>query len=163
MKKAILTLGTLFFLLMTMPSNAQKISKEEKSKIEKIQKNPASKVEKRGIATPDHFHKEVAERSIDSPESANIDSKTKIKSIPSHLYFNNAAFQIKSNQNGFEIYEKDSSNAYAKLSPTPKEGLYRYTSSTINGAAHFDAKGNLILKYLDNDTGKMKEIQFKSN
>lgn len=165
MKKTMLFIGVLFFLLLTIPSNAQKTIEKQKSKtkIEKIQKNPATKTEEKGIATPDHWHIKTAEKSIDSPESANIDSKTRIKTIPSHLYFNNAAFQIKSNKNGFELYEKGSSSVYANLVPTQKEGLYRYTSSTKNGAAHFDKKGNLILKYLDNDTGKTKEIQFQSN
>ncbi|WP_310992399.1 hypothetical protein [Aequorivita marina] len=149
MKKAILFSGVLFFLLTTMPSYAQKTAKKQKSKtkIEKIQKVPATKTENKGIATPDHWH----------------NSKTRIERTPSHLYFNNAAFQIKRNDNGFDLYKKGTSSVYAKLVATPKKGVYRYTSSTKNGAAHFDAKGNLIMKYLDNDSGKTKEIQFQSN
>ncbi|MGO3183269.1 MAG: hypothetical protein ACTIJ9_10585 [Aequorivita sp.] len=165
MKKAILFTGVLFFLLMTMPSHAQKTTKkqESKNKVEKIQNNPVSKVEEKGVSAPDHTHAKVAERSIDSPEWAKSNSKTKIERVPAHLYFNNTAFQIKSNNNGFDLYEKGSSSVYAELVPTPKEGLYRYNSSTKNGAAQFDTKGNLILKYLNSDTGKMEEIKFKSN
>ncbi|SRX55401.1 hypothetical protein [Aequorivita sp. CIP111184] len=152
MKKAILFIGTLFFLLMTMPSYTQKTSKkqeESKTKMEKIQKNTNSKVEEKGVSTPDHWH--------------NPKNKSNIARLSHKLMLKNSAFQLKLNDNGFDLYENGSSKVYAKLVPTPKEGLYRYTSSTINGAAHFDAKGNLVLKYLDNDTGKMKEIQFQSN
>ncbi|AFL81563.1 hypothetical protein Aeqsu_2100 [Aequorivita sublithincola DSM 14238] len=147
MKKAILLTGMLFCILITMPSYAQK----------------TSKVEEKGVSTPDHTHAKVAEKSIAVPDFwHNSNSKNKIERIPAHLYFNNAALQIKSNKNGLELSESGSSSVYAKLTPTPKEGLYRYTSSTINGAAHFDAKGNLVLKYLDNDTGKTKEVYFQS-
>lgn len=152
MKKAILFTGVLFCLLMTMPSYAQKTSKEQKdskTKTEKLQKSPASKVEEKGIATPDHWH--------------NPNSKTMIARDSQKLMLKNNTFQLKLNDNGFDLYEKGSSQVYANLVPTQKEGLYRYNSSSKNGAAHFDANGNLILKYLDNDTGKMKEIYFQAN
>lgn len=167
MKKAILFVGALFFVLMTMPSYAQKTSKRQKennTKTEKLQKNPASKVEEKGVSTPDHNHAKAEERGIGVPDYwHNPSSKTRIARISQKLTFQNMAFQIKSSTNGFDLYKDGSSSVYAKLVPTQKEGLYRYTSSSKNGAAHFDTKGNLIMKYLDNDTGKIKEMQFQSN
>lgn len=167
MKKAILFIGSLFFLLMNIPSYAQKTSKEQKASksiTEKIQYNPASKVEEKGVSTPDHTHAKVEERSISVPDFwHNPNSKTRIAKIPRKLTLQDGAFQIKSSANGFYLYENGSPTVYAKLVPTQKEGLYRYSSSTKNGAAHFDTDGNLILKYLDNNTGKMKEILFQSN
>lgn len=147
MKNTILCLGILFLMLMSSLSFAQKTSGEQKK-----------------ITTPDQTHTKEKDKNLDVPEfMKNPDNKKTIERLPAHLYFKNAAFQVKANKSGIDLYEKGSSNVYAKLEQTPKEGLYRYTSSTKNGAAHFDAKGNLILKYLDNDTGKMKEIKFKSN
>jgi len=183
MKKVILFVGVLFCMLMAMPSYAQKTSKEQNE--EKIQKkkiqekskeiktidrnshsnNPATKVEERGISTPDHYYNTVKEKEIGTPDfwHNSPNNKTHIAKIPQKLTFENRAFQLKLNDNELGLYANGSSNVYAKLVPTPKEGLYRYTSSTKNGAAHFDANGNLILKYLDSDSGKMKEIKFQSN
>ncbi|WP_026451687.1 hypothetical protein [Aequorivita capsosiphonis] len=173
MKKAILYVGALFFMLISNSAFAQETAKESKdSKTENLQnienskvkvlvdtsskkvknsstKTSATRAEEKGIGTPDHWHKP--------------NSKTWTTRFSQKLTLNNSVFQIKRSKNGFDLYEKGSSQVYANLVPTPKEGLYRYNSSTKNGAAHFDKKGNLILKYLDNDTGKTKEIQFQSN
>lgn len=190
MKKAILFIGVLFFMLMTMPSYAQNTSKEQKeskTKTEGLQKkrseekkmlvmdpykknkhssskNPATKVEEKGVSTPDHNHATTEERGLDVPDfMKNPKSKNRIARVPQKLEFENSSFQIKLSDNGFDLYENGSSTVYAKLVPSEKEGHYFYSSSTKNGTAHFDAKGNLIMKYLNNDTGEMKEIYFQSN
>lgn len=178
---------------MTMPSYAQKTSKEQKeskTKTEKFQnkkskekkmlvrdpykkveysssKNSATKVEEKGIATPDHWHNpntKAEERSIAVPDYwFSPNSKNRIAWIPQKLTFENSTFQIKLNNNGFDLYENGSSRVYAKLVPSAKDGHYLYNSSTKNGTAHFDTKRNLIMKSLNNNTGEMKEIQFQSN
>lgn len=168
---------------MAIPSYAQKTSKEQKEekiqngkiqekskKIKTINRNsqsnhPATKVEERGVSTPDHTHAKVEERGIATPDfwHNSSNNKTHIAKIPQKLTFENSVYLLKLNDNKLDIYANGSSTVYAKLVPTPKEGLYRYISSTKNGAAHFDANGNLILKYLDSDSGKMEEIKFQSN
>lgn len=133
MKKTILFIGVLFLMLNTIPSYAQETANPEKKELE----------------TRAHWY--------------NSNSKTTMTIASKKLTLNNVVLLVKSSQNGFELYEDGSSNAYAQLVPTQKEGLYRYTSSTINGAAHFNSKGNLIINYLDNETGETKETQYQSN
>lgn len=133
MKKAILLIGVLFLMLNTIPSFAQE----------------TGNADKKGLETTVPWY--------------NSNSKTTMTIASKKLKLNNVVFQVKSGQQGFDLYEDGSSNSYAQLVPTQKEGLYRYTSSTINGAAHFNSKGNLLIKYLDNETGETKEIQFQSN
>ncbi|MGO3183273.1 MAG: hypothetical protein ACTIJ9_10605 [Aequorivita sp.] len=165
MKKAILFAGALFFLLMSNLSFAQKTTQEQKkSKTVEIEKTKSSKVGISGKKTSKITANKAEEKGIALPDTYfNSNDKNKITRIPQKLTLKNSAFQIKLNDNAINLYENGSSNAYAKLVPTQKEGLYRYTSSTINGAAHFDKQGNLVVKYLDNDTGKTKELQFQSN
>lgn len=177
MKKTIIFIGALFFTLMALPSYAQKTTKEKKeSKTVKTQKtesskvrvldkvsskSAATKVEERGVATPDHNHINVEEKELGA--GPGFFNPRQIKSLSNKFTYKNSHYQLKVNDKEIYLYKDNMSSVYAKLVPTQKEGLYRYTSSTKNGAAHFDAKGNLVLKYLDNDSGKTKEIKFRSN
>jgi len=41
------------------------------------------------------------------------------------------------------------------------KGSYIFNSKTINGAAYFDAEGNLLVEYMDRDLNEIQNVTFK--
>ncbi|MBA6152017.1 hypothetical protein [Gelidibacter maritimus] len=129
--------------------------------------NPNDKAEEVGIATPDHWHNvnaKTAGKGLDVPDfMKNPTSKTKVIKAPTQLRFKNISYKLKQSKNGFNLYKNGSSKTFARLVPSENEGYYRYINADHEGIAHFDFKGNLVVKYLISDTDKIQEIRFQTH
>jgi hypothetical protein len=67
---------------------------------------------------------------------------------------------IESGNKGYRILSKEGKVNYAELQNADK-GTYIFNSETINGAAFFDAEGNINIEYMDEDLGEIQNISFR--
>lgn len=129
--------------------------------------NPNDKAEEIGIAVPDHWHNvnaEKAEKSLDVPDFMKHPYfNTRVIKAPTQLSLKNITYEVKQDKTGFNLYKKGASKAYAELVPSASEGYYIYFNLENKGIAHFDYNGNLVVRYLNADTGKKQEIRFQSH
>lgn len=129
--------------------------------------NPNDKAEEIGIAAPDHWHNvnaKTTEEGLDVPDFMKHPYfQTRTIKAPTQLSFKNMSYKLKQSKNGFNLYKNDSSKAYAELVPSENKGYYIYLNAEYKGIAHFDFKGNLVVRYLNADTGKKQEIRFQSH
>jgi hypothetical protein len=70
-------------------------------------------------------------------------------------------WMVETENNNYEILSNSGKTNYAKLLKGDK-GSYIFNSKTINGAAYFDAEGNLNVEYMDEDLDEIQTITFKS-
>lgn len=129
--------------------------------------NPNDKAEEIGIAAPDHWHNvnaKTTEEGLDVPDFMKHPYfQTRTIKAPTQLSFKNITYEVKQDKNRFNLYKKGASKAYAELVPSASEGYYIYFNLENKGIAHFDYNGNLVVRYLNADTGKKQEIRFQSH
>jgi hypothetical protein len=67
---------------------------------------------------------------------------------------------IENGNKGYRILSNEGKVNYAELQNADK-GTYIFNSKTINGAAFFDAEGNIKIEYMDEDLGEIQNITFR--
>lgn len=67
---------------------------------------------------------------------------------------------IKKGVKNYSILANDGENKYAELENADK-GTFIFNSKTINGAAFFDAEGNLTIEYRDDDLDEVQKMIFR--
>jgi len=97
---------------------------------------------------------EVSERS-----DSNLEEKYPNKSI---YKFGGESYWLVSNSSGdYYLLSNQGKINYAQLKQADK-GTYIFNSKTINGAAYFDAEGNLMVEYMDRDLNEIQNVTFKT-
>jgi len=96
---------------------------------------------------------EVSERS-----DSNLEEEYPNKSI---YKFGGESYWLVSNSlSGYDLLSSQGKINYAQLKKADK-GSYIFNSKTINGAAYFDAEGNLLVEYMDRDLNEIQNVTFK--
>jgi len=96
---------------------------------------------------------EVSERS-----DSNLEDEYPNKSI---YKFGGESYWLVSNSSGdYDLLSSQGKINYAQLKQADK-GSYIFNSKTINGAAYFDAEGNLMVEYMDRDFNEIQNVTFK--
>jgi hypothetical protein len=96
---------------------------------------------------------DISERS-----DSNLEDKYPNKSI---YKFGGESYWLVFNSSGdYDLLSSQGKINYAQLKQADK-GSYIFNSKTINGAAYFDAEGNLMVEYMDRDLNEIQNVTFK--
>lgn len=80
---------------------------------------------------------------------------------PSYFLKNGVEYTLEKQEKAFVLKKSGNENPVAFLNET-SSGNFIYRSEKINGSAYFDATGNLIVEYFDEQEGKMKKWVFEA-
>jgi hypothetical protein len=104
--------------------------------------------------------KDLASKVVEVSEiqGSNLEDKYPNKSI---YKFGGESYWLVSNSSGdYDLLSSQGKINYAQLEKADK-GSYIFNSKTINGAAYFDAEGNLLVEYMDRDLNEIQNVTFK--
>lgn len=87
-------------------------------------------------------------------------AERKIKTGSEYL-FSGKSYNLKKTNQGLGLYQENSSEPIAILIETNGGESYIYNSLTNQGVAYFDAKGNLIVAYLDRQKNEKISLTYK--
>jgi hypothetical protein len=90
--------------------------------------------------------------------SSNLEDKYPNKSI--YKFGGESYWLVYNSSGGYDLLSSQGEMNYAQLKKADK-GSYIFNSKTINGAAYFDAEGNLLVEYMDRDLNEIENITFK--
>ncbi|MBS3739530.1 hypothetical protein [Mesohalobacter halotolerans] len=96
-------------------------------------------------------------------ESVNIDNKNSnipFKERAKTYKEGNKTYWLTKEKNNYILYQDQGKTIFATLEQADR-GTYSFDSSTIDGAAYFDAEGNLIVEYLAKDKDAVQKLIFK--
>ena len=89
---------------------------------------------------------------------SNLEDKYPNKSI---YKFGGESYWLVFNSSGdYDLLSSQGKINYAQLKQADK-GSYIFNSKTINGAAYFDAEGNLMVDYMDRDLNEIQNVTYK--
>jgi hypothetical protein len=91
-------------------------------------------------------------------ENSNLEKKYPNKSI--YKFGGESYWLIPNSSGGYDLLSNQGKINYAQLEEADK-GSYIFDSKTINGAAYFDAEGNLLVEFMDRDLDKIQNITFR--
>lgn len=98
-------------------------------------------------------------------ETASIEDKSEVKKdlYPDkriYKFGGDSYWLVKNGDQDFRILAKEGKERYAELENADR-GTFIFNSKTINGAAFFDAEGNLNVEYRDEDLDEVQSMVFK--
>lgn len=98
--------------------------------------------------------KQVAEKALPVVVEQKVTSGTR--------NFRNGAtrYTLKSTGTGFELFKADETSTFATLLKSGSGSNYIYASKAVQGSAYFDADGNLLVEYLDANTGQLVTVKY---
>ena len=67
---------------------------------------------------------------------------------------------VENENNGYTLLSKEGKVNYAELEKADR-GSFLFNTNEVNGAAYFDAEGNLLVEYMDKDLNEVKNMTFK--
>lgn len=73
-----------------------------------------------------------------------------------------AFYILKKSDSGYAFYQENSEEPFAVLAKSGGEDSFIYKSLTRQGVAYFDAEGNLVVEYLDQENKSVKLV-YKAN
>lgn len=99
--------------------------------------------------------KQVAEKAL--PEAVESEEVKESSS------FRNGTTQytLKPTSSGYELYKGEEEKAFATLVKSGSGSNYLYASGQVQGSAYFDPNGNLVVEYLDPNSGQLVTVQYK--
>ena len=73
----------------------------------------------------------------------------------------NVTYSLRPSTLGYELYREDEPERVATLVQSEGGKNFIYTSKNLNGNAFFDSEGNLIIEYVDEQTGLLAIVRYK--
>jgi hypothetical protein len=71
-------------------------------------------------------------------------------------------YSLEKSDSGYSFYQENSEEPFAVLAKSGGENSFIYKSLTRQGVAYFDAEGNLVVEYLDQENKSVKLV-YKAN
>lgn len=106
----------------------------------------------------------VSKKDIRSLEKGNERSRGEsLQSMSAETYrFSNGSrdYLLKETLRGYELYQEGEPEIFARLIRSGRGENFLYSSGAISGNAYFDAKGNLLVEYLDKTSGQLVTVVY---
>ena len=73
----------------------------------------------------------------------------------------NQLYELKSNSAGFALFKEGEDEKFATLLKSGSGTNYIYSSKNLQGNAFFEASGNLVVEYLDANSGQLISVKYE--
>ena len=114
-------------------------------------------LQQKGAVGPEGNDSAVSDTGI----AKDIDSEEKTKGTE-RIYINaNERYKIEKTPSGFTISRAGASGKTATLLKSAGGENYIYSSDSIKGNAFFDTSGNLVVEYVDTNTGQLVTLEYR--
>ncbi len=98
----------------------------------------------------------------EKPKAENLATKTSEENTNKQLFRNgNQLYELKRNSAGFDLYKEGEDEKFATLLKSGSGMNYIYSSKTLQGNAFFEASGNLVVEYLDANSGQLITVVYE--
>lgn len=91
------------------------------------------------------------------------EGKTEISNLSGSRKYTNGAitYTLKDTPEGYELFKETEDEKFAGLIKSGGGENYLYSSKNISGNAFFDTHGNLIVEYVDPNSGQLVTVNYK--
>lgn len=100
----------------------------------------------------------VVKGSVDIPTE--IQEKDSVSRHTAEYTHGNTGYRLKETSSGYELFKEGQDEKFASLVRSNTGTHLIFTSQQIHGTAEFDSEGNLLVEYLDQDSGQLINIRY---
>lgn len=73
----------------------------------------------------------------------------------------NSVYHLKETPAGFDLFKAGETEKFATMVKSGSGKTFLYSSKNVRGNAFFDTRGNLVVEYLDPNSGQLLTVQYK--
>ena len=102
----------------------------------------------------------VSSEEIEKAEKVGEKEQTKKVNNSRNFLKGTEIFVLKETSSGFNLFTKSENHKFATLLKSGGGDNYLFSSEELSGNAFFDTEGNLVVEYLDSESGQLTTVKF---
>lgn len=104
---------------------------------------------------------DVRDTSGEEPKQVGIAITSKEVSGDKTLRNGGQLYELKQDASGYSLFREGEEEKFGSLIKSGSGANYIYSSKNLQGSAFFDATGNLIVEYVDTNTGQLVSVKYE--
>ncbi|GHA40909.1 hypothetical protein GCM10007103_22820 [Salinimicrobium marinum] len=104
---------------------------------------------------------QIKDTSGEEPQQVGITITSKELSRDKTLRNGGQVYQLKQDSSGYSLFREGEEEKFGSLIKSGSGSNYIYSSKNLQGSAFFDAAGNLIVEYVDVNTGQLVSVNYE--